>query len=170
MRRQKFVFLSSIYLIYHKLHNYHIYLYIDKTLRVGKMKLKKATAVKESDLLTFIGEDKLRYQLHKLNDPMSYVIEEENNIISFFQMELVEYNDYWLKKLFITQRHALKLPTVLQTIIQFAEAQKIHTIFVHSKQPVTDLLLSSFSFVLQSDESLLPFQLEEEGKWWKYTY
>lgn len=140
-----------------------------KYVRVGKMKLIKASAVKESDLNTFIGQQQILYKTDSISEKTSYVIEDESTIISLFQMELVEGQNGWLKKLFITKNDALKLPAVLHTIIQFAKEQNIRTIYVHSKQPVTDLLLSSSSFTLQPLETLRPFQNEKQGNWWFYS-
>lgn len=136
--------------------------------RVEKMKLKKATAIPESELNTFIGQHDWFHQVEIINKNSSYVIQDGETIISWFQLESIDEENVWLKKLFISQNEALKLPSVLHTIIEYAKSENAHTIFVHSKQPVTDLLLSSFSFSLQSPDTRFPFQEEREGNWWFY--
>jgi len=130
------------------------------------MQLKKATAVKEVDLQSFIASNEDWLILHDINEPTSYVIEEAGTIISWFQIEPLTEDEVWLKKLFIVKNEALKLPAVLQTIIRFVAEKEAATIYVHSKQIVTDLLLSSFSFSLQSPEHLQAFQDMGEGNWW----
>lgn len=133
------------------------------------MKLLKATAVNKNDLQSFITQHAHLAIPQNFNEKTSYVIEENGSIISWFQLEFVAEKDVWLKKMFIVQNEALKLPDALQTIIQFANESNLATIFVHSKQLVTDLLLSSFSFTLLRYEQLQPFQLARQGSWWVYS-
>jgi len=133
------------------------------------MKLFKATAISKDDLNSFIAQHEELAIPRNFNEKTSYVIEENGSLISWFQLEFVAKNDVWLKKLFIIQNEALKLPTVLHAIINFANENNVLTLYVHSKQPVTDLLLSSFSFTLQTYEQLQPFQLMKEGRWWLYS-
>lgn len=133
------------------------------------MELKKATAVNQSDLYSFITRHELLANSRQFNDKTSYVIEDHGRIITWFQIDYINQVDMWLKKLFIVQTEALKLPTVLHTIIRFAYENDIARMYVHSKQPVTDLLLNSFSFTLQSDQHLQSFQAAEEGNWWYYS-
>lgn len=133
------------------------------------MKLVKATAVNKADLHSFITQHEHIAIPRNFNEKTSYVIEENGLIISWFQIEFIDEKNVWLKKLFIVQHEALKLPDVLHTIIQFAHENDISTLYVHSKQLVTDLLLSSFSFTLQSYEQLQPFQLAKRGSWWLYS-
>lgn len=133
------------------------------------MKLIKATAVNKNDLQSFIAQHEHLAIPQNFNEKTSYVIEENGSIISWFQLEFVAEKDVWLKKMFIVQNEALKLPDVLQTIIQFASESNLATISVHSKQLVTNLLLSSFSFTLLRYEQLQPFQLERQGSWWLYS-
>ncbi|NLI67118.1 MAG: hypothetical protein GX374_00540 [Bacilli bacterium] len=134
------------------------------------MELKKATAVSESKLHSFIGKSGWFHNVKALDEPSSYVIKDGEMIISWFQLESIDGENYWLKKLFISQNEAMKLPSVMHTIIQYAEQQNAKTIYVHSKQPVTDLLLASFSFALQDEHSLQPFQKERTGNWWFYRF
>lgn len=132
------------------------------------MKLKKATAVNQADLHSFMAHHEHFETPHNFNEKTSYVIENQGAIISWFQLELLDDDTAWLKKLFIVQNEALKLPIVLQTIIQYVSEYELNALYVHSQQLVTDLLLSSFSFNLQSVEQLRPFQREQGGKWWYY--
>lgn len=133
------------------------------------MELKEARSVNQNDLYHFITRHQLLANSRPYNDKMSYVIEDDGRIISWFQIDHINEADIWLKKLFIAQAEALKLPEVLQAILQFAYEHKVRTMYVHSKQPVTDLLLNSFSFTLQSAEHLQAFQEREEGNWWHYS-
>lgn len=134
------------------------------------MKLKKATAVKKEALDAFIE----RHERFSLSDTfdgeMNYVIEDDGVIIGWFQIEFINNNDLWLKKLFIVQKEALKLPLVLRTIIKFAEKNNIVTLYVQSKQFVTDLLLSSFSFNLQEEKIEHQLSITKREKWWYYTF
>lgn len=134
------------------------------------MELKKATAVNQDKLHSFFAHHEPLQTVHDINEHTSYVIEQDGSIISWFQIDYLNHDDLWLKKLFIVQSEALKLPDVLQTIVKFANRNKVTTIYVHSKQPVTDLLLSSFSFTLQPSQRLQPFQLAKRGNWWSYTF
>jgi len=134
------------------------------------MKLLKATTVNKADLQSFIAQHEHMSIPRNFNEKTSYVIEENGTIISWFQLELMDEKHVWLKKLFIVQNEALKLPDVLQTIIQFASENNIATISVHSKQIVTDLLLSSCEFALLPREQLQPFQLAKQGSWWLYSF
>lgn len=134
------------------------------------MKLLKATDVSESELNSFIGQHDWFQKIEVLNENTSYVIRDGQTIISWFQLESIDYDRYWLKKLFISQNEALKLPSVLLTIIEYTKQKNARTIYVNSKQPVTDLLLSSFAFTLQSPDALFPFQEEREGNWWYFDF
>jgi|SRR5699024_10065962 len=134
------------------------------------MELKKATAVNKDDLYSFISQHEHLAITRDFNEKTSYVIEDEGSIISWFQLEQLDSRDVWLKKLFIVQNEALKLPNVLHSIIQFANENDISTIYVQSKQLVTDLLLSSFSFRLQPSDCELPLQLPQQGSWWSYSF
>lgn len=133
------------------------------------MKLLKATDVSESELNLFIGKHDWFDQVEALNKKSSYVIRDGQTIISWFQLESIDFENYWLKKLFISQNEALKLPNVLLSIIEYAKQENARTLYVHSKQPVTDLLLSSFQFTLQLPDERYSFQDEREGNWWYFN-
>src|SRR5699024_5480433 len=126
--------------------------------RGEEMELKKVTAVDKTNLDAFMTANHDLLIPHDIDEQTSFVIEVEGAIISWFQMKQVANNTVWLNKLFIVKPDALKLPAVLQTIVRFVYEQNIAVIYVHSKQLVTDLLLSSFSFTLQENHQLQSFQ------------
>ncbi|HLS23159.1 MAG TPA: hypothetical protein VK037_04510 [Pseudogracilibacillus sp.] len=134
------------------------------------MKIKRATDVKRSDFEVFLKRNDTEIDEAQFQQPTSYVIEEHGTIISWFQIESLHHRRLWLKKMLIVQEEAMKLPNVLQSILQFANERQVQKLYVNSKQLVTDLLFSSFSFTLQTREELEPFQLTKEGNWWYYSF
>lgn len=130
------------------------------------MQFKKVSSKDLDELKAFAEES----ELFSKPIPMlsSYVIKLEGKIICWLQLEYMDDQTYWLKKLFICEREALKLPDILQLVLQYVKKQQAKTIYVYSKRPITDLLLASFSFTLQIEEAgQLPYK-NATGKWWMY--
>lgn len=133
------------------------------------MKLKKATAVSEELLQSFL-QDHGDLSTLSLKSSTSYVLKEADEIISLFQIEFMNDKEVWLKTLLITEAHALRLPQVFQAIMSFVYDHTAATIYVHSTKPVTDLLLRSSAFTLQGRSDYLPFQKNHRGNWWYYSF
>ncbi len=100
-----------------------------------------------------------------------YVVEYDDKIIGCFELAPIENGAYWLKQLYIIRNEAVKLPVLLEFILVFAKQKKAKVVYAHSEQPVTDLLLESLSFSLQTSQSLqLQQAVKRKGHWWSYKY
>lgn len=98
-----------------------------------------------------------------------YVVEWQDRIIGCFELELVDHDVYWLKQLYIIQSEAAKLPVLLEYILVFAKQKKAKSIYAHSEQPVTDLLLQSLRFSLETEQlDRLKEKVIRKGHWWTY--
>lgn len=102
-----------------------------------------------------------------------YVFEVNGEICGCFQLDQIDTDAYWLKQLYVTKASAKKLPLLFEVILLFAKKQRAKRIYAHSKQPVTDLLLDSFSFSLQQDHHTIELKQklnkdEFKGHWWLY--
>src|SRR5699024_3444587 len=93
----------------------------------------------------------------------------EEEIIGCFELDLIEKDIYWLRQLYINQKRAAKLPMLLEYILVIAKEKKASSIYAHSEQPVTDLLLQSLQFSLQTEQiELKGRQPFSKGNWWTY--
>src|SRR5690625_7712345 len=100
-----------------------------------------------------------------------YVVEYGDRIIGCFELALIENGAFWLKQLYIIRNEAIKLPVLLEFILVFAKQKEAKVVYAHSEQPVTDLLLESLSFSLQTHHSLqLQKAVNRKGHWWSYSY
>ncbi|HLS67603.1 MAG TPA: hypothetical protein VK029_11485 [Pseudogracilibacillus sp.] len=101
-----------------------------------------------------------------------YIVETDGKIIGFFELEQIETDGvYWLKQLYIVREQAMKLPLLLEYILQFARGKNASVIYAHSEQPVTDLLLESLRFSLQVDGlDVFKEKVDRKGHWWSYKY
>lgn len=97
-----------------------------------------------------------------------YVVTENEQIISCFQLEHVENKAYWLKQLYVMQDEVMKLPRILAYILHFAEQLEMEIIYAHSHQPVTDLLFQAFHFSLNQSPTESLRQSKNKGNWWTY--
>lgn len=130
------------------------------------MQVKKAISVKEDMLKQFILEAnglQISANLYR-----GYVIVDSEKIICWFELEQLSDMQCWLKQLFILREEALKLPYVFEYILQFIKMNNLKSIYVHSNQLVTDLLLESLSFsVERNDHFNIKFE-KDSGTWWTY--
>lgn len=125
------------------------------------MQFMKASVVDKHKLHDFLNSNGL-IELQEFSQH-GYIVEQEGKIIGCFELASVDEVTYWLKKLFIIRSEALQLPRVLEFILQFAIQKNAKAIHARSNQPVTDLLLESLCFSLQSRGNVAG-----EGKWWTY--
>jgi len=133
------------------------------------MQLKQMEKVDRAKLQQFLQQSEKEFVLFDEQPHASYCIEDDGEIISLCQLDVHTDGAGWLKKLFITRQQATKLPDVLQTIIRFAETKRAKQLYVHSKQPLTDLLLLSSSFTIDERSNVQHFNDEQTGTWWSIT-
>lgn len=98
-----------------------------------------------------------------------YVVEINNKIEGCFILDQIEANNYWLKQLYITQSEAAKLPLLLETILTLAKKQNAKSVYVHSHQPVVDILLEALQFHPQKEPLLVGKYPVGKGNWWAYN-
>src|SRR5690625_221611 len=98
-----------------------------------------------------------------------YVVEHQDKIIGCFSLDEIGNDAYWLKQLYVIRHEAVKLPVIVETILTIAKDLEAKVIYAHSEQPVTDLLLESLSFSLQSKEDSIAAHSSNKGHWWTYS-
>lgn len=98
-----------------------------------------------------------------------YVVLIDNKIRGCFILTTVERGIYWLKQLYISQEAAGKLPILLETILQMSKQLQAKKVYVHSHQPVVDILLDALQFHLQEASVPMDNQPVSEGNWWAYN-
>lgn len=98
-----------------------------------------------------------------------YVVIHQEEIIGCFSLEAIEEDAYWLKQLYVIRHEAVKLPVIVEAILAYAKEWKARVIYAHSEQPVTDLLLQSLRFSLQSQEETVTLPSHKKGHWWTYS-
>src|SRR5690625_1591369 len=130
------------------------------------MELIHASQINENDLSSFLTNNHQIDRSSLLRH--GYVVQHRNMIIGCFQLDSIEQGVYWLKQLYIIQDEVNKLPVLLELIIVFAKQQEAKLIYAHSEQPVTDLLLQSLSFSLQTSKNASLNQIHEKVQWWSY--
>ncbi|MED4475656.1 hypothetical protein [Oceanobacillus caeni] len=87
----------------------------------------------------------------------------------FILDEMDEKDAYWLKQLYITRTEANKLPVLLESILTIAKSLKAKSVYVHSHQPVVDILLEALQFHPQKDASFVDKYPLKKGSWWTYN-
>ncbi|CDQ38288.1 MULTISPECIES: GNAT family N-acetyltransferase [Virgibacillus] len=97
-----------------------------------------------------------------------YVVELKGQIEGCFILEEMEEGTYWLKQLYITQSEAAILPVLLEAILMMAKQQHAQRVYVHSHQPVVDILLEALQFHPQKERVFVDKYDKSEGNWWLY--
>lgn len=100
---------------------------------------------------------------------MGYVVEIAEKIEGCFILEAVEEDVYWLKQLYITKEHTPMLPVLLEAILTLAKKQQAISVYVHSHQPVVDLLLEALQFHPQKEKVFVDKPPINKGNWWTYS-
>lgn len=98
-----------------------------------------------------------------------YVVELNHAIEGCFILDQVEEGIYWLKQLYITQSEAGKLPFLLEAILVLAKDRNAKSVYVHSHQPVVDLLLEALQFYPQTQSLSEEKYPVKGGSWWAYN-
>src|SRR5699024_3396704 len=130
------------------------------------MRLIQASQLTDAEFEQFI-ENNEHIQKQSLREK-GYVVEVDGKICGCFQLEKIEGHSYWLKQLYVTKEEAKKLPLLLEVILVLAKQKQAKRVYAHSQQPVTDLLLDSFSFSLQRDQHINIEHNHTKGHWWLY--
>ncbi|MFD2044413.1 hypothetical protein ACFSTA_09360 [Ornithinibacillus salinisoli] len=97
-----------------------------------------------------------------------YVVEIDQKIKGCFVLSQVNDGVFWLKQLYVAQEEAANLPVLLETIITMAKGLHAKKLFVHSHQPVVDILLDALQFHPQERDLLVDNPPRSRGNWWAY--
>lgn len=128
----------------------------------------KVIPLTEMDMLTWQTFCKENELMNKETFPDNgYAVLSSHEMIGYFELELMEDYQYWLKQLYIIRNEAGKLPVLLEYILLLAKEKEATVIYAHSEQPVTDLLLESMCFSLQINSNNLQ-KRRNSGNWWSY--
>lgn len=131
------------------------------------MKCIRASEVEEALLQQFLHHNTSIKAENLLSN--GYVVERQGKIIGCFELDDLRQDVYWLKQLYIIQSEVAKLPVLLECILLFAKQKNASWIYAHSEQPVTDLLLQSLQFSLQTEHvNKLEEKALKKGHWWSY--
>lgn len=97
-----------------------------------------------------------------------YVVEIDGRIEGTFLLDELKPGVLWLKQLYITPKNAAKLPVLLETILQLAKHQEAKSVYVHSHQPVVDILLEALQFHPEINSDFIAEKPLPNGNWWSY--
>lgn len=98
-----------------------------------------------------------------------YVVEMNGRIDGCFVLEPMENQAFWLKQLYITQSEARKLPVLLEGILVIARKIEAKCVYVHSHQPVVDILLEALQFKREEQIEVRKIDQHKKGNWWTYN-
>lgn len=99
-----------------------------------------------------------------------FVVEINSKIEGCFMLDQMEEKDvYWLKQLYITSSEANKLPVLIESILAIAKSKEAKRVYVHSHQPVVDILLEALQFHPQTDRKFVDKYPLKKGNWWTYS-
>lgn len=98
-----------------------------------------------------------------------YVVEMNGTIEGCFSLEEMEEGIFWLKQLYITKTEAAKLPFLIEGIVTLAKKKQAKVIYVHSHQPVIDILLEALQFHPQKESVFEEEYPIKQGSWWSYN-
>ncbi|MEN2767279.1 hypothetical protein [Ornithinibacillus xuwenensis] len=116
-------------------------------------------------------EEFLRTTEHINKDSLlkdGYVVEVNEQIKGCFVLSTLEDGSYWLKQLYIAKEAAQNLPVLLETIIVMVKGMEAKKLYVHSHQPVVDILLDALQFHPQKEAITVNNFSRKEGNWWAY--
>lgn len=97
-----------------------------------------------------------------------YVVEIDGKIEGSFLFDELNQHDLWLKQLYITSDKAQSLPVLLEMILQIAKQKEAKTVYVHSHQPVVDILLEALQFQPEKNNEIFAGKPAIKGCWWSY--
>ncbi|MFD1852189.1 hypothetical protein [Oceanobacillus bengalensis] len=98
-----------------------------------------------------------------------YVVAIQDKIEGCFSLQALEDEGvFWLKQLYITRAEANKLPVLVETILALAKSKQAKSVYVHSHQPVVDILLEALQFHPQRETKFVDKHPITKGNWWSY--
>lgn len=97
-----------------------------------------------------------------------YVVQIDEQIEGCFVVDEMDNGVHWLKKLHVTKRAAQGLPVIIESILTIAKENKATCLYVHSRQPLVDILLESLQFHPHQDVEIVNIPVREKGNWWAY--
>jgi N-acetylglutamate synthase-like GNAT family acetyltransferase len=130
------------------------------------MRLMIASEVAEDKITEFLSKTDQVDQKSLLED--GYVVEIGDEIKGCFVLSTVENDIFWLKQLYIAKEAAQSLPVLLEMIIVLAKTKKAKKVYVHSHQPVVDILLGALQFHPQKEALNVNSTRPKQGNWWAY--
>ncbi|WP_099159387.1 hypothetical protein [Virgibacillus ndiopensis] len=98
-----------------------------------------------------------------------YVVEVKEKIEGCFILEQEAEGVYWLKQLHVTKQAAPALPILLEAILALAKEHNARSVYVHSHQPMVDVLLEALQFHPQNQSAFVDKHPREHGNWWTYN-
>jgi len=140
---------------------------MSEIVEVKRMNLIRANHVSEKRLDQFLNNNDTLDKEGLLSK--GYVVEINDTIEGCFIMEPIQEGLYWLKQLYITQSEAGSLPMLLESILALAKRQHARKVYVHSHQPMVDIILEAMQFHPQQENVLVDKLQEKQGKWWTYN-
>ncbi|ASN04054.1 GNAT family N-acetyltransferase [Virgibacillus necropolis] len=97
-----------------------------------------------------------------------YVVQIDEQIEGCFVLDAMENGVHWLKKLHVTKQAAHGLPVIIESILTIAKENQATCVYVHSHQPLVDILLESLQFRPQKDVKIVNIPENSNGHWWAY--
>ncbi|WP_430790177.1 hypothetical protein VBD025_05785 [Virgibacillus flavescens] len=97
-----------------------------------------------------------------------YVVQFNEQIEGCFVLQEMEQGVHWLKKLHVTKQAAHSLPVIIEAILTIAKKNEATCVYVHSKQPLVDILLESLQFRPKNNENPANIPVCSNGNWWRY--
>ncbi|GIO26844.1 hypothetical protein [Ornithinibacillus bavariensis] len=97
-----------------------------------------------------------------------YLVEINGEIKACFVLSSVKGGVYWLKQLYIAKEAAMNLPILFETIIVLVKEKRAKKLYVHSHQPIVDILLDALQFHPQNEAIDIQSYQQNEGNWWAY--
>ncbi|HLR62050.1 MAG TPA: hypothetical protein VK097_06385 [Lentibacillus sp.] len=98
-----------------------------------------------------------------------YVVEFNGMVEGCFVIDSIDEDIYWLKQLYVTKNAAASLPVLLESILALAKEKQAKQLFVHSHQPMVDVLLEALQFSPQKENAFVANQPDNKGNWWTYN-
>ncbi len=97
-----------------------------------------------------------------------YIVYMDDRIQGCFRLTNMEADIYWLKQLYIAKEAAASLPVLIESILQMLKGQNAKKVYVHSHQPVVDLLLEALQFYPHQTKEVTDKYPQDGGNWWAY--
>lgn len=97
-----------------------------------------------------------------------YVVQIDEQIEGCFVVDVMDSGVHWLKRLHVTKRAAEGLPVIIESILTIAKENQATCVYVHSQQPLVDILLESLQFSPQKDAETVNIPARDNGNWWAY--